>query len=54
MNKQQFLDELRKRLCGLSQDDIEEKLLFFEEMIDDRMEEGESEVEAVSAVGELD
>lgn len=54
MNRQQFLDELRKRLCGLSQDDIEEKLMFFEEMIDDRMEEGESEVEAVSAVGELD
>ena len=54
MNKQAFLAELRKGLSGLPQDDIEERLSFYSEMIDDRMEEGLSEEEAVSAVGTVD
>ena len=51
MNKQAFLAELRKGLSGLPQDDIEERLSFYSEMIDDRMEEGLSEEDAVSAIG---
>lgn len=51
MNKQAFLESLRKGLSGLPQDDLEERLAFYSEMIDDRMEEGLSEAEAVSAVG---
>ena len=51
MNKQEFLESLRKGLSGLPQEDIEERLSFYSEMIDDRMEEGISEEEAVSAVG---
>lgn len=51
MNKQEFLAQLRKGLSGMSQDDIEERLIFYSEMIDDRMEEGLSEIEAVSAIG---
>ena len=49
MNKQEFLAQLRKGLSGMPQDDIEERLIFYSEMIDDRMEEGLSEIEAVSA-----
>ena len=54
MNKQEFLDCLRKGLSGLPQEDIEERLTFYSEMIDDRIEEGLSESEAVSAIGTVD
>ena len=49
MSKQAFLARLRKELSGLPKDDIEERLAFYEEMIDDRTEE-----EAVSAAGAID
>lgn len=54
MNKQEFLVKLRKGLYGLPQNDIEERLTFYNEMIDDRMEEGVTEEEAVSGIGTVD
>ena len=54
MNKQEFLSGLRKGLSGLPQDDIEERLTFYGEMLDDRVEEGLSEEEAVSAIGSVE
>lgn len=54
MNKREFLARLRQGLSGLPQDDIEERLTFYSEMIEDRKEEGLSEEEAVSAVGAAD
>lgn len=54
MNKQEFLTRLRKGLSGLPQEDIEERLTFYSEMIDDRIEEGLSEYEAVRAIGTVD
>ncbi len=54
MSKQEFLAELKARLSGLPQSDIEERLIFFGEMIDDRIEEGLSEEEAVSEIGTVD
>ncbi len=51
MNKQEFLATLRNGLSGLPQDDLEERLTFYSEMIEDQMEEGLSEEEAVLAVG---
>lgn len=51
MNKQEFLAELRKELHGLPQNDIEERLTFYNEIIDDRMEEGLTEDAAVSEIG---
>lgn len=53
MNKQEFLGQLRLELSGLPQDDIAQRLAFYSEMIDDRIEEGLSEEEAVSAVGSV-
>ncbi len=53
MNKQEFLEELGKQLSGLPRDDIEERLAFYGEMIDDRIEEGLSEEEAVSLIGPI-
>ncbi len=54
MNKQEFLAALRERLSGLPQQELEERLAFFEEGIDDRMEEGLSEKEAVASMGKID
>ena len=53
MNKQEFLNELRQGLNGLPQYDIEERVSFYSEMIDDRIEEGFSEADAVAAVGSI-
>lgn len=54
MTKLEFLTALRAGLCGLPQSDIDERVAFYAEMIDDRMEEGLSESEAVSAVGSVE
>lgn len=54
MSKQEFLAELRKGLSGLPEYDIEERLTFYSEMIDDRMEEGLTEEEAVCEIGTVD
>ena len=54
MNKQEFLDQLRKKLSGAPQSEVEDRLIFYGEMIDDRIEEGMSEEEAVAAVGDID
>ena len=53
MDKQEFLRELRVSLRGLPQEDIEERLSFYAEMIDDRVEEGLTEQEAVAAIGSV-
>ena len=49
MTKLKFLFELRDRLEGLPYDEVEERLNFYSEMIEDRMEEGLSEEEAAKA-----
>lgn len=54
MSKQKFLARLRKGLSGLPRENIEERVAFYSEMIDDQMEDGLSEEEAVSAVGSVD
>ena len=54
MNKEDFLLQLQSGLSGLPQDDIDERIAFYSEMIDDRIEEGLSEEEAVAAAGTVD
>mgnify|MGYP003295524098 CR=1 FL=1 len=54
MTKLRFLMTLRDCLSDLTGDEVEERLRFYSEMIEDRMEEGLSEAEAVSAVGSVD
>ena len=54
MNKQDFLLELSARLARLPERERRESLAYYNEMIDDRMEEGCSETDAVAAVGTLD
>lgn len=54
MTKEVFFLSLRDKLSVLSQKDMEEHLIFYSEMIDDRVEEGLSEEEAVAAVGSVE
>ena len=53
MNKNDFILRLREGLSGLPEDEKEEHISFYSEMIDDRVEEGFSEEDAVFAVGDL-
>jgi len=54
VRKQEFLARLRRCLAGLPQGDIEERVSFYSEMIDDRMEEGCSEEDAIRQIGSVD
>ena len=54
MNKQEFLTQLRQGLAGLPQADIEDHIFFYNEMIDDRIEEGIPEELAVKEIGTVD
>ena len=54
MSKQAFLTQLREALSGFPQEDIDERLTFYSEMIDDRMEDGMTEEAAVAAIGDVD
>ena len=54
MNKTEFALELYEKLPLLPSEEIDERLTFYLEMIDDRMEDGLSEEDAVSAIGSID
>ena len=54
MRKQEFLDRLKTNLWAMPEADKERSADYYAEMIDDRMEDGLSEEEAVAAIGDLD
>lgn len=54
MYKTEFFLKLTNRLSFLPWEEAEERVNFYLEMIDDQMEEGLSEEEAVAAVGSID
>ena len=56
MTKQAFIDKLTVELAALPQDviDVEERIGFYGEMIDDRIEAGLSEEAAVAACGNIE
>ena len=54
MLKNEFMEQLRSRLVGLPSQEVEERLGFYSEMIDDRIEDGLTEEEAVADVGSVD
>ncbi len=51
MRKEEFLKRLKNKLWKLSKAEREERLSFYSEMIDDQIEEGLSEKDAVRSVG---
>ena len=54
MTKHEFLSALRVKLSKFPKKDAEERLLFYEEMIDDRIEDGLNEEAAVADIGPID
>ena len=54
MSKYEFLTNLRAKLWALPEEDKQRSIDYYAEMIDDRMEDGLSEEEAVAAIGDLD
>jgi uncharacterized membrane protein len=54
MNKEAFLAELGGRLSGLPEEELAERLSFYREMIEDRVADGQSEEEAVAAIGTVE
>ena len=54
MTKKAFLAQLQAALKGLPQREINNTLSFYSEMIDDRMEEGLSEEDAVADLGSIE
>ena len=54
MRKNEFLAALRAKLSALPAVEREERIGFYSEMIDDRIEEGLSEEEAVDGVGSVE
>lgn len=54
MDKETFLASLREGLSGLPRSDAAECLAFYGELIDDRMEDGLSEAEAVAGIGPVE
>lgn len=51
MNKSEFLKELNKLLFKLPKNERERSVEFYSEMIDDRIEDGSSEENAISNIG---
>ena len=54
MTKNEFLEKIRKGLDGLPTADVERTLDFYKEIIEDRVEEGRTEEEAIAALGDVD
>ena len=54
MKREEFLNSLRIKLQGLPPEDIEDRISFYYEMIDDMMDEGKTEEEAVAEIGSVD
>ena len=54
MKKVEFLEKLQENLWAMPEADKQRSVDYYAEMIDDRMEDGLSEEEAVAAVGDLE
>ena len=54
MNRYDFKHQLARRLADLPEEELATTLSFFDEMIDDRLDEGMTEEQAVADLGDLD
>ena len=54
MRKREFLEELRSRLSSLPKNEVDDRIDFYDEMIDDMIDEGKTEEEAIEAIGGID
>lgn len=54
MRKQEFLSKLKRKISRIPKNELNERLNFYSEMIDDRVEAGFSEEEAVARIGTVE
>lgn len=54
MNKAEFLNELKKQISEYPIEETEKSMEYYAEMIDDRVEDGMTEAEAVASLGTVD
>jgi uncharacterized membrane protein len=54
MTKQEFITALKQKLSVLPEQEVRERINFYIEIIDDKIEEGATEQEAVSQIGSVD
>ena len=54
MNKQEFIKLLREKLSNYPQNDVEDRIAFYSEMIDDKIEDGILEEDAIKEIGDID
>ena len=54
MNKKGFLEKLKSELNGYSPEEVDRSIAFYSEMIDDRIEDGADEEEAVASIGSIE
>ena len=54
MKRNEFMEAVRRKLKGLSEEDINKALEFYDEIINDKVEDGVPEDEAVDALGTPD
>ena len=54
MTKLEFIEALNNKLRGLPEKEVDDRLSFYVEMIDDIIEEGLSEEEAIAKIGSVD
>jgi uncharacterized membrane protein len=54
MNKRDFLDKLAINLSSLPKYEIDKSLSYYDEIIDDRIEDGMSEEDVIAVLGDID
>lgn len=54
MNKAEFLNELKKQISEYPIEETQKSMEYYAEMIDDRVEDGMTEAEAVASLGTVD
>ena len=54
MTKSEFISQLRDKLSGLDENELNERLDFYCEMIDDKTEDGLTQEQAVLEIGSVD
>ena len=54
MTKDEFIDQLRKNLSGLPKEEIDDRISFYEEMIDDKIQDGYKEEDVIADLGSPD
>lgn len=54
MRKQDFIKELRLNLSFLPKEEIDDRISFYSELIDDKIDEGVKEEDAIKSIGSID